>query len=211
VNCRRLRFWLLLVCFAISLSSIARAAAHEPLVVCFGDSITAGHGLDPSQAYPVFLQHDLAARGYHYRVINAGVSGNTTKDALDRLPRVLSLHPAAVIVEFGGNDGLRGFPLNVTEHNLDTLVGRLRAAHIPVLLAGITLPPNYGQDYIHQFDEMYRRVAQKYHVPLLPMLYAGIYNLPGTIQPDGIHPTAKGSRLIAQHLLPLLLPLLHRK
>ncbi len=210
MNRRRFCLWLLLACFAACTSRATLAASHESLVVCFGDSITAGHGLDPSQAYPVFLEHDLTARGYHYRVINAGVSGNTTKDALDRLPRILALHPAVVIVEFGGNDGLRGFPLNVTERNLDILAGRLRAAHIKVLLAGITLPPNYGQAYIHQFDQMYRRVAAQYHVPLLPMLYAGIYNLPGTIQPDGIHPTAKGSRLIAQHLLPLLLPLLRK-
>ena len=142
--------------------------------------------------------------------MNAGVSGNTTKDAIDRLPGILALHPAVVIVEFGGNDGLRGFPLTVTQQNLNAVVARLLAAHSKVLLAGITLPPNYGADYIHQFDRMYRQVAAKYHVPLLPMLYAGIYNLPGTIQSDGIHPTAKGSQLIAQHLLPLLLPMLHK-
>jgi len=210
VSRRRFCLSLLILCLAAACSCHALAARPAPLVVCFGDSITAGHGLDPAQAYPAYLQHDLLARGYHDRVLNAGVSGNTTQDALARLPQILALHPVAVIVEFGGNDGLRGLPLSLTEQNLSTIVRRLRAAHIQVLLAGITLPPNYGRDYIHQFDQMYRQIAARYHVPLLPMLYAGIYNLPGTIQPDGIHPTAKGSKLIAEHMLPLLLPLLHR-
>ena len=209
MNRRRVSL-LLLLAFTAALVPFPARAAKEPVLVCFGDSITAGHGLLPHQAYPAALQSDLNARGYHYRVINAGVSGNTSKDAIDRLPRILAMHPAVVIVEFGGNDGLRGLPLSVTKRNLETVVSRLLAAHAKVLLAGITLPPNYGAAYIHQFDLMYHQVAARYHVPLLPMLYANIYTVPGAIQSDGIHPTVKGSKLLAKNFLPLLLPLLRK-
>lgn len=209
MNRRRVSLWLLLA-FLAALVPLQAHAAKEPVIVCYGDSITAGHGLEPSQAYPAALQRDLDTRGYHYRVVNAGVSGNTTKDGVDRLPIILAMHPSVVIVEFGGNDGLRGFPLAVTRRNLGIIVSRLLAAHAKVLLAGITLPPNYGAAYIHRFDLMYHQVAARYHVPLLPMLYAHVYTVPGAIQSDGIHPTAKGSRLIAKNFLPLLLPMLRK-
>lgn len=196
----------------ISYAAPARPVPHAvPTIVCFGDSITAGYGLDPGQAWPSDLQHDLDARGYQVRIVNAGISGNTSKDGVDRLKDVTALHPAIVIVEFGGNDGLRGIPITDTRRNLDAIVSTLLQSHSRVILAGITLPPNYGPDYIHQFDETYRLTAAKYHVPLLPMLYAGIYTVPGAIQNDGIHPTAKGSQLLAEHFLPLLLPLLHKE
>jgi acyl-CoA thioesterase I len=181
-----------------------------PIIVCFGDSITAGYGVAPGQAYPDDLQTDLDSRGYHYKVVNAGISGNTSKDGVDRLQDVLHLHPAIVIVEFGGNDGLRGLPIADTRRNLDTIVSTLVRSGSKVILAGITLPPNYGSDYIKPFDETYRLIAAKYRVPLLPMLYANVYAVPGTIQEDGIHPTAKGAQLVANNFLPLLLPLLHK-
>ena len=144
------------------------------------------------------------------RSINQGVSGNTTKDAVARVNSIIALHPDVVLVEFGGNDGLRGLPPAITRKNLDTVLSALQAAHIRVLLVGITLPPNYGADYIKQFDAIFHDEAAAHHVPLKPMLYDGIYTLPGTIQDDGIHPTAKGSQLIAEHLLPLLEPLLKK-
>jgi acyl-CoA thioesterase I len=209
--------WLPVILAAFCGSLLAHAAPPSavPIIVCFGDSITAGYGVDPGHSYPDYLQGDLDARGYHYRVVNQGVSGDTTKDGVDRLSGVLALHPAVVIVEFGGNDGLRGLPSTVTRANLDTIVAALvqngsRGDQSKVLLAGITLPPNYGPDYIRQFSGMYQEVAAKYHLTLLPMLYDGIYTVPGAIQQDGIHPTAKGAQLLAAHLVPLLLPLLHR-
>jgi len=185
-------------------------AASLPRIVCFGDSITAGYGLDSGQSYPSALGRQLEKRGFQYSVINQGVSGNTTKDAVARVASIVALHPDVVVLEFGGNDGLRGLPPNITRANLDQVVATLQKAHIKVLLVGITLPPNFGADYIKSFDANYKAVAAKYHVPLKPMLYDGIYNLPGTIQEDGIHPTAKGSELIAEHLMPQLLPLLHK-
>jgi acyl-CoA thioesterase-1 len=185
-------------------------AAPQPTLVCFGDSITAGYGLQSGQSYPDALQHKLSHSGYNWKVINQGTSGATTKDAVASLPTILALHPEIVIVEFGGNDGLRGLPLDVTRRNLDTVLTALTAAHIKVLLAGITLPPNYGPDYIHAFEAIFRDMAAKHHTAFVPMIYKNLANVPGTIQPDGIHPTAKGSELIADTLIPALRPLLHK-
>jgi acyl-CoA thioesterase-1 len=202
--------WMGAVFAGLLLVTSAMAATPARKIVCFGDSITAGYGLDLNQSYPAALEDFLVKRGYRYTVVNEGVSGNTTKDAVARVKSVVALHPEIVVLEFGGNDGLRGISPQLTRQNLDSVVATLRQAHIQVLLVGITLPPNYGEDYIKSFDATYRDVAAKYHVPLKPMLYEGIYALPGTIQSDGIHPTAKGSQLIAEHLLPLLLPMLHK-
>ena len=207
----RLRFVpVLLAVLCGSLFAHAAPRGDVPIVVCFGDSITAGYGVEPGHSYPDYLQGDLDARGYHYRVVSQGVSGSTSKDGVDRLDGVVALHPKVVIVEFGGNDGLRGLPNTATRANLDTMVRTLIKSGSKVVLAGITLPPNYGPDYIRQFNAIYQEVAAKYHVTLLPMLYAGVYTIPGAIQEDGIHPTAKGAQLIAEHLLPLLLPLLDK-
>lgn len=202
----------LLFLFIISYAAPRPSVPPRPVPVldCFGDSITAGYGVEPGHAYPDDLQLDLDARGYHYRVVNSGISGNTTKDGVARLPEIVRIHPGIVIVEFGGNDGLRGIPIADTRHNLDTIVATLIRSGSKVVLAGITLPPNYGPDYIRQFDETYRLAAAKYHAPLLPMLYADVYTVPGAMQEDGIHPTAKGAQLVADHFLPLLLPLLRK-
>jgi acyl-CoA thioesterase-1 len=185
-------------------------AASRPVLVCFGDSITAGYGLQAGQSYPDFLQQKLDSRGYHYDVNNQGTSGATTKDAVASLPSILRLHPEVVIVEFGGNDGLRGLPLDQTRRNLDQVLTTLEAAHIKVLLAGITLPPNYGSDYIHAFDQVFTDLAAKHHTAFVPMIYKDLIHIPNTIQQDGIHPTAKGSNILADTLLPALKPLLHK-
>ena len=185
-------------------------AVGQPVLVCYGDSITAGYGLRSGQAYPDALQRDLDNRGYHYKVINQGVSGATTKDAVASLRSLLTLHPDAVIVEFGGNDGLRGLPLAQTRRNLDTILTALESAHIKILLAGITLPPNYGGEYIQSFEQLFRELAAKHHTAFVPMIYKDMVNVSGAIQPDGIHPTAKGSELIAKTLIPALTPLLRK-
>src|ERR1700722_5629230 len=142
----------------------------RPVVVCFGDSLTAGYGTDLGQSYPDYLQTDLNAEGYNYRVVNEGISGNTTKDGVERLDRVLALKPAVVVVEFGGNDGLRGLRIEDSRTNLDKIVGTLKASGTKVVLAGFPLPPGYGPDYIKQFNASYSRLAARYHVPLLPFL-----------------------------------------
>lgn len=185
-------------------------AADRPLLVCYGDSITAGYGLSPGQSYPNALQRQLDKLGYHYEVLNKGTSGATTKDAVANLRFILALHPAVAIVEFGGNDGLRGLPLDQTRNNLNSVVDALVSANIRVLLAGITLPPNYGPDYIHAFDQIFRDLAAKHHTAFVPMIYKNLVHVSGTIQPDGIHPTAKGSEIIASTLIPALKPLLRK-
>jgi acyl-CoA thioesterase-1 len=184
------------------------ATETQKTVVCFGDSITAGYGLKESDSYPEDLNRLLAARHILYRVINRGVPGDTTTDALTRLPTILALHPQVVVVEFGGNDGLRGIDVHRTRANLMEIVSRLQAAKIRVLLVGITLPPNYGPDYVRSFQQVFVEVARAEHVLRMPMIYDGIYTIRGTIQSDGIHPTAKGSEMIAEHMLPYLKPLL---
>lgn len=166
--------------------------------------------MTPGKSYPDALQARLDRNGYNYKVVNEGTSGATTKDAVESLPEVLRLHPEVVIVEFGGNDGLRGLPLDQSRRNLDTVITTLQNAHIKVLLAGITLPPNYGPDYIAAFAAMYRELAKKHHTAFVPMLYKDIVHVPGTIQDDGIHPTAKGAAIIAETLFPVLKPLLQK-
>jgi acyl-CoA thioesterase I len=189
----------------------AEARDNRPVIVAFGDSLTAGYGTDAGNSYPDFLERDLEAKGFHYHVVNAGISGNTTKDGLDRVDEVLALKPAVVIVAFGGNDGLRGLPIDSTRKNLDQIVSTLQRAGTKVVLGGITLPPNYGPDYIHQFNETYALLAGKYHVPLLPFLLQDVYGAEGSMQADGIHATARGNQQVARNLLPLVTPLLHKQ
>jgi acyl-CoA thioesterase I len=200
---------ILLVSISLILFAV-RLPAAPPVIVCYGDSITAGYGLAEGQSFPDALDKLLHAAGYQYKIENKGTSGATTKDAVASLQTVLQLHPEVVIVEFGGNDGLRGLPLQQTRRNLDQVISVLQAAHIKVLLAGITLPPNYGPDYIHQFDQVFTTLAAEHHTAFVPMIYKNLIDVPGTIQRDGIHPTAKGSQMIAQTLLPVLKPLLHK-
>jgi acyl-CoA thioesterase-1 len=200
----------LIVSFLLLLAAAPLMAAGPPVLICFGDSITAGYGLQSGQSFPDALQRDLDSRGYHYSVNNQGTSGATTKDAIVSLPSVILLHPQVVIVEFGGNDGLRGLPPSETRRNLDAVLTALESAHVKVLLAGITLPPNYGPDYIQSFEQVFRDLAAKHHIAFVPMIYKDLIHVPGTIQADGIHPTAKGSEIIAKTLLPVLTPLLRK-
>jgi acyl-CoA thioesterase I len=200
----------LIVSLLALLPAIPAFAANGPVLVCFGDSITAGYGLQPGQSYPDYLQAKLDEHGYHYKVSNQGTSGATTKDAVASLPSILRLHPEIVIVEFGGNDGLRGLPTDATRKNLDTVLTTLEGAHIKILLAGITLPPDYGPDYIHAFEQVFRDLAEKHHADFVPMIYKDLIHIPNTIQQDGIHPTAKGSSLLADTMLAALKPLLRK-
>ncbi len=181
-----------------------------PAIVAFGDSLTAGHGVTRDESYPADLQRDLDALGYRYRVVNLGISGNTTKDGVLRIPEVLQFHPSVVIVAFGGNDGLRGLPIRDTEMNLSAIISAMQDAHAKVILGGITLPPNYGSDYIAKFNAIYVKESKVYDVPLLPFMLKGVYGVPGSMQDDGIHPTAQGCKQVAKNFLPLLLPMLHK-
>jgi acyl-CoA thioesterase-1 len=182
----------------------------RPLIVCFGDSLTAGYGAEFGKSYPDYLQADLDARGYHYRVVNQGISGNTTKDGVERVVNVIAMKPAVVVVEFGGNDGLRGLRIEDSRSNLDKIVATLKASGTRVVLAGISLPPDYGPDYIKQFNETYALLAKKYNVPLLPFLLKDAFGVDGMMQRDNTHATAEGNKVVANNVLPFVLPLLKK-
>ena len=205
--CRRI---IVSLCVFLLAAPAPALASTRPVLVCFGDSITAGYGLPAGQSYPDYLQQRLDERGFHYNVNNQGTSGATTKDAVASLPAILRLNPEIVIVEFGGNDGLRGLPTDATRKNLDTMLTALENAHIKVLLAGITLPPDYGPDYIHSFEQVFRDLAAKHRVVFIPMIYKDLIHIPNTIQQDGIHPTAKGSGILADTMFAALKPLLRK-
>jgi acyl-CoA thioesterase I len=182
----------------------------RPLIVCFGDSLTAGYGAEFGKSYPDYLQADLDTKGFHYRVVNQGISGNTTKDGVERLDSIIALKPAVVVVEFGGNDGLRGLRIEDSRANLDKIVATLKATGTKIVLAGITLPPDYGPDYINQFNETYALLAKKYNVPMLPFLLKGVFGVDGMMQADRTHATAEGNKVVANNVLPFVLPLLKK-
>jgi acyl-CoA thioesterase-1 len=184
------------------------AADTRPVIVAFGDSLTAGFGAEPGSSYADFLQKDLDRAGSRWRVVNAGVSGDTTTDGVNRLSSVLEHKPAVVILEFGGNDGLRGLPLETTQANLDRMVVALRGSGATVLLAGMTLPPNYGPEYIHGFEQIYSKLAAKYKLARIPFLLEGVALDRGLMQRDGMHPTAKGNERVAETVMKYLRPLL---
>jgi acyl-CoA thioesterase I len=182
----------------------------RPVVVCFGDSLTAGYGADEGQSYPDFLQKYLEQDGYHYRVINEGVSGNTTKDGVDRVAGVVRMKPALVVLEFGGNDGLRGFKVQTTRINLGTMIVALKKSGAKVVLAGMTLPPDYGPDYVKAFTASYPVLGSKFDVPVIPFLLKDAYGVDGMIQADGIHATDRGNEVVARNVLPMVEGLLKR-
>jgi len=185
-------------------------SAERPRIVAFGNSLTAGLGVPPDQSYPAHLQRTLDAAGYAYRVVNAGVSGDTTAGGVRRVSWVLNSTPTIVILELGGNDGLRGLSLHETQANLERIVQQLQQASVTVVLAGMKLPPNYGQDYTTGFEALYQAVATQYHLTRIPFFLDGVAGSSSLNQADGIHPTGEGYRLIVEKVFPTLEPLLER-
>jgi len=184
---------------------------NRPIIAAFGDSLTAGYGLEPGQSYPDLLQRQLDAEGYRYHVVNLGVSGDTTTDGVERLPTVLALRPAIVIVEFGANDGLRGQPVTAMRQNLTTIIESIRKTGSSVMLAGMTLPRNYGPEYIKSFEQVYSGLAKQYGLQRLPFLLDGVGGHPDLTQPDGLHPTAQGTEIVEHTVMKYLTPLLRRE
>jgi acyl-CoA thioesterase-1 len=198
---------LAILCAALLGLAVGRARA-EGVVVVLGDSLTAGLGVAADEAFPARLQARLRAEGYDYRVVNAGVSGDTTAGGLRRVDWVLRAKPDVVVVALGANDGLRGLSPQAMQANLEAIVGRLQTAGARVLLAGMRLPPNYGAAYTKEFQAVFPEVARRAKVPLMPFLLDGVAADPRLNQPDGIHPTVAGQQLIADRLWPYLRPLL---
>lgn len=184
------------------------SADDRPRIVAFGDSLTAGLGVAADEAYPAELQRRLDALGLRYRVINAGVSGETTAGGLRRVPWILRSKPEVVILELGANDGLRGLRVEETKANLERIIQQLQESGTQVILAGMKLPPNYGNDYLSAFERLYPDLATRYRLPLIPFFLEGVAASNTLNQADGIHPTARGYRAIVEMLLGRLQPVL---
>ena len=180
----------------------------RPVIVAFGDSLTAGHGLPRGQSYPDFLQRELDGKGYSYQVRNEGISGDTTSSGLVRIGIVADLNPEFVIVAFGGNDGLRGLSPDSMKENLRKIVTLLRNGETTVVLAGMKLPPNYGPEYTKSFEDVFHELAEALNTPLIPFLLEGVGGYPEFMQEDGVHPSAEGARKVALHVMETLEPLL---
>lgn len=178
-------------------------------LLVFGDSLSAGYGLEPGQSYPDDLQRALDAQGYAWRVVNLGVSGDTTMGGVARIHTGTAQKPALVLLELGGNDGLRGLPLSMTRENLEQMIVAFQRGGARVVLAGMTLPPNYGPDYINSFRKIYTDLAAQYKLTLIPFLLSDIATADMRyFQRDGIHPTAEGARIVSGTVLRTLKPLL---
>lgn len=195
---------------AVACLAAAPAGAAPHVIVALGDSLTAGLGVTPDQAWPALLETRLKREGWDYRVVNAGVSGDTTAGGLSRLPWVLRAEPDIVVVALGANDGLRGQSVSAMRSNLTSIVERARARGARVLLVGMRMPPNYGEPYTREFAAAFGDVARRASVGFMPFLLDGVAAAPALNQADGLHPNAEGHRIIAERIWPHVRPLLRR-
>jgi len=185
--------------------------SKEPrVVVCLGDSLTAGYGLDQGQAYPALLQKSIDSLGWNFKVVNAGLSGETTAGGLRRLDWVLKRRIDVLILALGGNDALRGIPLETTRQNLDQILTRTRAMNpeVRLLVAGMLIPPNWGREYFNGFRALFPQLAKKHQAGLIPFLLEGVGGKPELNFPDGIHPTSEGHKIVAANVWKVLEPVL---
>lgn len=174
--------------------------------------MTAGYGLDPSQAYPALLQHKVDALGWNFKVVNAGLSGETTAGGLRRLDWFLKRRVDVLVLALGGNDALRGVPLDSTERNLDAILTRTKGRYpeARLIVAGMLVPPNWGKDYFTQFRALFPKLARKHQAWLVPFLLEGVGGNPELNFPDGIHPTAEGHKIVAENVWKVLRQVLER-
>lgn len=203
--------WISAALVVAALGLAPRALAEgAPVITVLGDSLTAGLGVAADEAFPARLEARLRREGFAYRVINAGVSGDTTAGGLRRVGWVLRARPEVVIVALGANDGLRGQSLAAMRNNLEAIVVRFKASGARVLLAGMRMPPNYGVEYTREFAAVFPEVARRTRVTLMPFLLEGVAADPHLLQPDGLHPNAAGHMIIADRLWPYLRPLVRK-
>ena len=199
--------WLVLLglCWFVGLG-----AAETKTMVFFGDSITAGNGLDPDEAYPALIQKKITDAGLPWRVVNAGLSGETTAGGLRRLDWILRQRVDLFVIELGGNDGLRGIPPENSRANLQVMIDRVREKYpnAKIVLAGMQLPTNMGAEHTGKFAAIYPVLAEKNHATLIPFLLAGVGGVPNLNQADGIHPTAQGHVIVAETAWEIIKPML---
>ncbi|MEE4379611.1 MAG: arylesterase [Candidatus Competibacteraceae bacterium] len=200
----------LILVYALLLIGWQPVRAEEPNIMVVGDSLSTGYGIDANKGWVTLLQQRLRSNGFPHQVINASVSGDTSRGGLARLPAALERHqPAIVILELGGNDGLRGLSLKSLEDNLAAMIEFSRAAGAQVVLAEMRIPPNYGPVYTKKFQTLYTELAQRYAIPLIPFLLEGVAGNEGLMQNDGIHPVAEAQPRILDNVWPTLESLLN--
>jgi acyl-CoA thioesterase-1 len=191
--------------------ALQNAVASSRTILVFGDSLSAAYGIRPEQGWVALLTQRLQTQEYGYQIVNASVSGETSSGGLERLPRALQLHqPQIVVLELGGNDGLRGLPVSDLRENLGQMVRLSQAAGARVLLVGIRVPPNYGARYTEEFASVFPQLAAEYHLPLVPFLLDKVALDPSRMQQDGTHPNAAGEPQVLETLWPYLKPLLKK-
>ncbi|MBI4388669.1 MAG: arylesterase [Nitrospinae bacterium] len=180
----------------------------SPVILALGDSLTAGFGVPAGESYPARLQVILKSRGYPHRVVNAGVSGDTTAGGLRRISWLLRNEPAIVILALGANDGLRGLPVSQMRSNLERIVQICRDRGAKVLLTGMKVPPNFGEDYSGQFERVFSTISKEFKLPFIPFLLEGVAAKRELTQPDGIHPLGPGYAIVADTVWKALEPML---
>ena len=188
----------------------AAGETGQPVILAFGDSLTAGFGVDMRDSYPSRLQRLLDEKGYHYKVVNAGVSGDTTAGGASRIRWVLQHEPEIVIIELGANDGLRGLPISEMRKNLEKIIKACQKKSAKVLLAGMEITPNLGAEYSKDFRESFTLLAKQFKVPLIPFFLKDVAARPELTQPDGMHPLANGYTIVTQTVFQYLEPMLKK-
>lgn len=188
----------------------AASAQDKPRILFFGDSITAGYGIQEQQAYPALIQQKIDSLGWDFEVVNGGLSGETSAGGLRRIDWMLRRPVDLFVLELGGNDGLRGIDVEVTKKNLQKIINKVEKAYpdAQIILAGMQVPPNLGPDYTEKFKKIYPRLAEENDLPLIPFLLKGVGGNKELNQSDGIHPTAKGHKVLADNVWQLLKPIL---
>ena len=194
------------------LSATQRPGVRDtrPVILAFGDSLTAGYGVPRGSGYPEQLQRKLDGLGYKYRLVNMGISGDTTSGGRARMKAALDVTPAIVILELGANDGLRGQPVTAMQANLEEMIAEFQKRGAKVILAGMTLPRNYGNAYVKSFEEVFRSLAKKYNLPLIPFFLEGVAGNPKYTLDDFLHPNADGYVLVTDIVMKTLEPVLKK-
>jgi acyl-CoA thioesterase I len=195
-----------------SLAQVSAEAAPKTILF-FGNSLTAGYGLEPSQAFPALIQQKIDSAGWNYTVINSGLSGETTAGGKNRIGWVLRQKVDVFVLELGGNDGLRGVELESTRNNLQAIIDTVRAKNpdVQIILAGMQIPPNMGLEYTSKFRTIYPELAEKNNLPLIPFLLEGVGGIARLNLPDGIHPTVEGHQIVAENVWKVLAPILQEQ
>lgn len=194
-------------------TSATSTAAKKQIVLFYGNSLTAGYGVEPAQAFPALVGQKIDSAGLNYQVVNAGLSGETTAGGKSRISWVMRQPVAVFVLELGGNDGLRGLPLSATRQNLQAIMDTVRrkSPQATIVLAGMQIPPNMGTTYTKEFRELFKELADKNGAVLVPFLLERVGGIAKLNQPDGIHPTPAGHKIVANTVWKILRPVLEKK